>query len=158
MIKSYDEKKDKIMSQLKRIEFLAKIKAEEEERVKREDVYEDNPWRKFEKEIWELFSERWFEVVLWPWSNDWWKDLVIRRWAEVYLVQCKHYRWNKFVSPKHVRDFQWAIDLYEKQNNIKVGWIFITSWKTTYQARETANTLWIKLWDKWNRRDRILSF
>jgi hypothetical protein len=48
--------------------------------------------------------------------------------------------------------------LYEKQNNIKVRWIFITSWKTTTQARETANTLWIELWDKWNWRDKIAYF
>lgn len=145
------------MSQVKRTEFFARLRAEEV-RKKSEDVYEDNPWRKFEKEIGELFSERWFEVKLWPGSNDGWKDLVIRRWEEIYLVQCKHYWWNKFVSPKHVRDFQWAIDLYERQNNIEVKWIFITSWKTTYYARETAEALWIELWDKWNRRDRILSF
>jgi hypothetical protein len=105
-----------------------------------------------------LFEENWWEVKLWPWSNDGWKDIVIRKWLEVYLVQCKHYWGNKFVSPKHVRDFQWAIDLYEKQNNIKVGGIFITSWKTTYSARETARTLWIELWDKWNWRDKIAYF
>ena len=155
MINNYDKKKNNIMSQLKRNEFLAKIKFNQE---KTSDIYEDNPWRKFEKEIAELFEENWWEVRLWPWSNDGWKDIVIRKWLEVYLVQCKHYWGNKFVSPKHVRDFQWAIDLYEKQNNIKVGGIFITSWKTTYPARETARTLWIELWDKWNWRDKIAYF
>ena len=155
MINKYDKKKNNIMSQLKRNEFLAKIKSNQE---KTSDIYEDNPWRKFEKEIADLFEENWWEVKLWPGSNDGWKDIVIRKWLEIYLVQCKHYWWNKFVSPKHVRDFQWAIDLYEKQNNIKVRWIFITSWKTTSQARETANTLWIELWDKWNWRDKIAYF
>jgi len=151
----YDKQKNNVMSLLKRTEFLAKIK---EKQTKSEDIYEDNPWRQFEKEVANLFAKNWWEVKLWPGSNDGWKDIVIRKWLEVYLVQCKHYRWNKFVSPKHVRDFQWAIDLYEKQNNMKVRWIFITSWKTTSQARETANTLWVELWDKWNWRDKISYF
>jgi len=146
------------MSSLKRKEFLEKIKKNWEDLRKENDIYSDNPWRKFEKEVANCFENNWREVELWPWSNDGWKDIVIRKWLQVYLVQCKHYYWNKFVSPKHVRDFQWAIDLYEKQNNMKVGWIFITSWKTTYQARETANVLWINLWDKWNWRDKIAYF
>lgn len=158
MIRNYDKKKDNIMSNLKRMEFLAKLKAKEEGKAKKEDIYEDNPWRRFEKEVANLFAENWWEVKLWPGSNDGWKDIVIKKENEIYLVQCKHYRWNKFVSPKHIRDFQGAIDLYEKQNNIEVKWIFITSWKTTYQARETANTLWIELWDGWNRMDKITCF
>ena len=123
-----------------------------------DNSFEDKPWRKFEKEIADLFKERWCEVVLWPWSNDNWKDIVIRRWLEVYLVQCKHYYWNRYVWPKQIRDFQWAIDLYEKQNNMIVRWIFVTSWKTTSNARETAKTLWIQLRDKWNWRDKIYNF
>jgi hypothetical protein len=54
MINNYDKKKNNIMSQLKRNEFLAKIKSNQE---KASDIYEDNPWRKFEKEIAELFEE-----------------------------------------------------------------------------------------------------
>jgi hypothetical protein len=54
MINNYDKKKNNIMSQLKRNEFLAKIKFNQE---KTSDIYEDNPWRKFEKEIAELFEE-----------------------------------------------------------------------------------------------------
>ncbi len=155
MINNYDKKKNNVMSLLKRTEFLAKLKAKQ---TKTNDVYEDNPRRKFGKEVANLFADNWWEVRLWPWSNDSWKDIVIRKWPKIYLVQCKHYWWNKFVSPKHVRDFQWAIDLYEKQNNIKVKWIFITSWKTTSPARETASTLWIELWDKWNWKDKIAYF
>ena len=135
------------MSLLKRKEFLDK-----------QDMYADDPWRKFEKEVAGLFEENWWEVKLWPGSNDGWKDIVIWKGNEVYLVQCKHYRWSMFVSPKHIRDFQWAIDLYEKLNNIKVKWIFITSWKTTSYARDTAKTLWIELWDKRNRREKIACF
>lgn len=171
MIIPYDKIRNNIMSQLKRTEFLAKIEAErkrkEEERKRREaeerelqrqrDTYANNPWRQFEIEVADLFERRWREVQLWPGSNDGWIDIIIR-WSDIYVVQCKHYWWNKFVWPKHIRDFQWAIDLFEAQHNLRVEWIFITSWKTTYYARETAKSLWIRLWDKWNRRDRILSF
>ena len=114
--------------------------------------------RQFEKEVADYFSQNWREVVLWPWSADNWKDIVIRKWSMVYLVQCKHWYWNWFVSPKEIRDFQWAIDLYEKQHGIKAKWIFITSWKTTSSARSTANTLWIELWDKRNWKDKINNF
>jgi hypothetical protein len=36
-----------------------------------------------------------------------------------------------------------------------VRWIFITSWKTTSKARETAKMLAIELWDKYNWREKI---
>lgn len=125
-------------------------------------IYSSSEWnrkrRQFEEEVADKFSQNWWEVVLWPWAADNWKDIVIRKNAIVYLVQCKHWYWNWFVSPKEIRDFQWAIDLYEKQHGIKAKWIFVTSWKTTSKARETARTLWIELWDKWNRRDNINSF
>ncbi|MBO7504653.1 hypothetical protein J6T66_00280 [bacterium] len=57
MIKHYNKARNNVMSQVKRTEFFARLRAEEV-RKKSEDVYEDNPWRKFEKEIGELFSER----------------------------------------------------------------------------------------------------
>ena len=121
-----------------------------------------NSWdpkrRQFEKEVADYFAQNWREVVLWPWAADNWKDIVMRKWLAIYLVQCKHWYWNWFVSPKEIRDFQWAIDLYEKQHGISARWIFITSWKTTSNARETARTLWIELWDKWNRKDKINNF
>lgn len=111
--------------------------------------------RKFEKEVASMFEQNWWEVVLWPWYDDGWKDIVIRKWLAIYLVQCKHYYWNWFVWPSQIRDFQWAIDLYERKNNMTVRGIFITSWKTTSKARETARMLWIELWDKYNWRDNI---
>jgi hypothetical protein len=52
MIRNYDKKKNNIMSQLKRNEFLSKIKSNQDN-----DIYVDNPWRKFEKEIADLFEE-----------------------------------------------------------------------------------------------------
>lgn len=120
-----------------------------------DDDIENKPWRKFEKEVAEMFYNRWFDVVLWPWIDDNWKDIVIKKNWEIYLVQCKHYYWRKMVSANEVRDFQWAIDLYEKQNNKKVKWIFVTSWNASNKAKATANTLWIELWDKYNRKSKI---
>lgn len=120
-----------------------------------DDDIENKPWRKFEKEVAEMFYNRWFDVVLWPWIDDNWKDIVIKKSWEIYLVQCKHYYWRKMVSANEVRDFQWAIDLYEKQNNKKVKWIFVTSWNASNKAKATANTLWIELWDKYNRKSKI---
>lgn len=111
--------------------------------------------RQFEKEVASIFKENWWEVKLWPWYNDWWKDIVVRKWLAIYLVQCKHYRWTWFVWPSQIRDFQWAIDLYEKKNGMTVRWIFITSWKTTSKARDTAKMLSIELRDKYNWRDNI---
>jgi hypothetical protein len=111
-----------------------KQKSEWLENYEYQSIKATPPWRKFEIEVANLFKERWFEVVLWPWSNDNWKDIVFRRWSEVYLVQCKHY-YNRYVRAKHIRDFRWAIGVYEKQNNMNVKWIFITSWKTTSNAR-----------------------
>ena len=58
MIVHYDKEKDQIMSNLKRIAFLEKLKADEEEGKNNEDIHEDNPWRKFEKEVGELFNQR----------------------------------------------------------------------------------------------------
>lgn len=113
--------------------------------------------RQFEKEVASLFEQNWWEVVLWPWYDDGWKDIIVRRWLEIYLIQCKHYYWTWFVWPNQIRDFQWAIDLYEKKNNMTVRWIFITSWKTTSKARETAKMLAIELWDKYNWRKKINS-
>lgn len=120
------------------------------------DDIENQPWRQFEREVARLFENRWFKADLWPWKNDNWIDIVITRGLEIYAIQCKHYYWRKMVSANEVRDFQWAIDLYEKQNNLTVrGWIFVTSWKSSAKSRETARTLWIALWDKYNWKEKI---
>ena len=120
------------------------------------DDIESHPWRQFEREIAQMFADRWFEVILWPWIDDDWKDIVIRRGLEVYLIQCKHYYW-KMVSVNEIRDFQWAIDLYEKKHNMVVRWIFITSWKSSSKSRQIAKILGIDLWDKFNWKDKINS-
>ena len=128
------------------------------------DVYneldsKDEPqWRRFEREVALLFEQNWREVKLWPWSDDDWKDIVIKKELKIYLVQCKHYYWNWFVWPKEIRDFQWAIDIYKRKNNLNVWWIFITSWKTSKKARETARILDIELWNKRDWRDKINNF
>lgn len=122
-------------------------------------VYEEEPaWRKFEKEIAWIFEMNWWEVKLWPGSADNGKDIVIRKESETYLVQVKHRYGNKFVSPKEIRDFQWAIDLYNKTYWTNAKWIFLTSWKTTFNARSTASSLWILLRDKRNRKKKIYAF
>lgn len=115
-------------------------------------------WRKFEKEVAQCFEQNWWEVKLWPWYDDNWKDIVIRKWLEVYLIQCKHWYGNRFITPKEIRDFQWAIDLYIKQYGIQASWIFITTWKTTKKARDTAKELWIELRDKYTRENKISNF
>jgi hypothetical protein len=61
MILNYDKKKNNIMSQLKRTEFLERLRAKQ---VKNNDIYEDNPRRQFEKEVANLFEKNGWEVKL----------------------------------------------------------------------------------------------
>lgn len=152
-----DEKKEKIRNTVKTVQSWKPIDISIMDGWQKsfDNDIENKPWRKFEKEVAEMFYNRWFDVVLWPWIDDNWKDIVIRKNSKIYLVQCKHYYWRKMVSANEIRDFQWAIDLYEKQNNKKVKWIFITSWKTSAKSRDTASTLWIELRDKFNWKHNI---
>jgi hypothetical protein len=47
------------MSSLKRKEFLEKIKKNWEDLRKENDIYSDNSWRKFEKEVANCFENNW---------------------------------------------------------------------------------------------------
>lgn len=144
LISHFDKEKNSIISEQDK-EKIRKLKL-------------DMPWRKFEEQIAECFSQRWWKFKLWPWEADDWKDIVVWKDWKIFLVQCKHWFWSWIVGPKEIRDFQWAIDLYNKKYHKEAKWIFITSWKTTPKARETANSLWIHLWDRYNWEKKVQTF
>ena len=117
----------------------------------KDKVLKDMPWRFFEKEIAECFSQKGWKPVLGSWSADDWIDIEIKKDGKIYLVQCKHWFWDWIVYSQQIREFDWAINLYNVKHNTKAKWIFITTWKTTTPARETADSLWIRLWDRVNK-------
>ena len=111
----------------------------------------DMPWRVFEKEIAECFSQRWWKSILGKWSADDWIDIEIKKDWKIYLIQCKHRFWDLVVRSQQIREFDWAIHQYNTRHHTKAKWIFITTWTTTSPARETADSLWIHLWDRVNK-------
>ena len=123
-----------------------------------DDLERCPPWRRFEVKIARYFESLWRDVKLWSGVNDDWKDIVIRKNGVYFLVQCKHWRDKWWVKAKHVREFQWAIDVYNKRFNLKAKWIFITSWVASKKAVSTAEFLWIKLRTKNNWEENIKWF
>lgn len=132
LISDFDKEKNKILS-------------------KKDKSIKNMPWRAFEEQIADCFKQRWWEVKLGPWIADNWIDVEIKKDGKVYLIQCKHRFLNWIVRSKHIREFDWAIDQYNKENHVKAKWIFITTWATTTPARETADIVWIRLWDRVNK-------
>ena len=118
----------------------------------------DKLWRIFEKNIADCFAQRGWEKKLWPWEIDDWKDIVIRKNWKIYLIQCKRWFWKLWVQSQQIREFQWSIDYYKKKYDKDAQWIFITTWFTSQRARDTADLLWIHLWDKYNWKSRVNTF
>ena len=144
LISHFDKEKNNIKSE------------QDEQKIKKLKL--DMPWRKFEEQIAECFFQRWWKKNLWPWEADDGKDIVVGKDWKIFLIQCKHWFWDWIVRPEQIRGFQWAIDLYNQKNHKNAKWIFITSWKTTDKARETAYHLWIHLWDKYNWKRKVQTF
>ncbi len=124
----------------------------------RDKILKDMPWRAFEKEIADCFTQRWWKKRLWPWKWDEWKDIVVWKNWNIYLIQCKHWFWDWIVRSQQIREFKWAIELYNKKYHKDAKWIFITTWSTTEKAREEANSLWIYLWDRLNWKWQVNHF
>ena len=118
-------------------------------------------WKRFEEKIADCFYKKWRKYKLWKGKKDDWKDIVIRKdWDlnKIYLIQCKHWFSNRWVQSQHIREFQWSIDYYNKKFNKNAKWIFITTWITSQKAKETANLLWIHLWDTYDWQRKVNTF
>ena len=98
LISDFDKEKNKILS-------------------KKDKSIKNMPWRAFEEQIADCFKQRWWEVKLGPWIADNWIDVEIKKDGKVYLIQCKHRFLNWIVRSKHIREFDWAIDQYNKENH-----------------------------------------
>ncbi len=118
----------------------------------------NKPWRDFEKQIADCFSQRWWKFKLWPWEIDDWKDVVVWKDWKIFLIQCKHWFGSWIVQSQQIREFKWSIDYYNKKYNKDAQWIFITTWLTSQRARDTANTLWIHLWDTYDWKRKVNTF
>ncbi len=131
-----------------------KLVISEQDEEKAKALRLNKPWRDFERQIADCFSQRWREMILGPWEADDWIDVRIRKNWKVYVIQCKHWYKDWVVRPKDIREFAWAINLYKQKYKNDAKWIFITTWFSTSQARQDAYKLWIQLWDtyKWERK------
>lgn len=118
----------------------------------------NKPWRNFEIQIADCFSQIWRKFKLWPWEIDDWKDVVVWKDWKIYLIQCKHRFASWIVQSQQIREFQWSIEYYNKKYNKDAKWIFITTWLTSKRARETANLLWIHLWDTYDWQRKVNTF
>ena len=118
----------------------------------------NKPWRDFEKQIADCFSQRWRKFKLWPGEIDDGKDVVIWKDWKIFLIQCKHWFGSWIVQSQQIREFKWSIDYYNKKYNKDAQWIFITTWLTSQRARDTANTLWIHLWDTYDWKRKVNTF
>ncbi len=111
--------------------------------------------RAFELYIQRAFNNKWYKTRIGDGQNDGGKDIVVEKNGERKLIQCKRRFWTRIVREKHLRAFQWAIDLYNKKYQCNAWWIFITTGKSTSYARKYAENLWIQLRDYLNREIKI---
>ena len=130
----------------------------EQNKQKAKQLRLNKPWRDFEKQIADCFSQRWWKFNLWPWEIDDWKDVVVGKNWKIFLIQCKHRFGSWIVQSQQIREFQWSIDFYNKKYNKDAKWIFITTWLTSKRARETADSLWIHLRDTYDWQRKVNTF
>jgi hypothetical protein len=75
-----------------------------------------------------------------PFTNDKGADLILRKGFSICVVQAK--RHNKTIAAKEVRDVYAAKTIYQADKAM-----VITNSKFSRQARDTADKLYVELWD-----------
>jgi hypothetical protein len=113
--------------------------------------------RKLEKQIAKALQCKGYETQIWPWFNDWWIDVRARKEGEIFVIQCKHWRGDFRVKVKDIREFYWAITLYNRKFNYEGKGIFITTGKSSQHAKEEAKQLWIELRDEDNYITKLIN-